>query len=87
VEKSVSRRVRGRNKSTARISHASGTGSPLFAPQLAPLFAFDFRQQFVDGQLLQLLLIEPFQFGTVNTAFERLTPARESGTVPWCEEI
>ena len=67
VEKSGSRRVRVRSRSTVRANQSSP--EPAHSSRQRPLrfeFAFDRGQEFIDGQLLQILLVEPFELGAIE---------------------
>src|ERR1700758_1496881 len=67
----------------------AGSRGPLFFPEFAALqLRFDVREKFFDGQLLQILCVEPFELGaienTVDTAdafqrklFQQLAGAQE----------
>src|SRR5205085_2452611 len=73
----------------ARVRTRRGTSSPFGLPQAAALqFSFHFGQQFFDRQPLQILRVEPFEFGPVEDgvraayAFERRNSSSPPGDQP-----
>jgi len=81
-EKSGSKRMRGRSKSTVFENHAwslpsgPGTAPAAHSGFHSPLRfnSFRLRQQFLKGKFLQVLGVEPLELGLSNTALVRLKP-------------